>query len=81
MKAIANSIAVMYRGEVVRYGSKSTVLAPPFDAYTDLLLSSCGPWRSAGWKTRSRGPAHAEHGELRERERVGRERVISYFLS
>jgi peptide/nickel transport system ATP-binding protein len=30
----------MYRGEVVRYGPKSEVLAPPFDAYTELLLSS-----------------------------------------
>ncbi|MER8480845.1 ABC transporter ATP-binding protein [Mesorhizobium sp. M1163] len=40
VKAIADSIAVMYRGEVVRYGSKTEVLTPPFDAYTDLLLSS-----------------------------------------
>ncbi|CAG1011846.1 MAG: ABC transporter ATP-binding protein [Rhizobiaceae bacterium] len=48
VKAIADSIAVMYRGEVVRYGSKSTVLAPPFDAYTDLLLSSV-PAMEIGW--------------------------------
>ena len=48
VKAIADSIAVMYRGEVVRYGSKSTVLAPPFDAYTDLLLSSV-PEMQIGW--------------------------------
>ena len=48
VKSIANSIAVMYRGEVVRYGSKSKVLAPPFDAYTDLLLSSV-PEMEIGW--------------------------------
>ena len=48
VKAIADSIAVMYRGEVVRYGPKSTVLSPPFDAYTDLLLSSV-PEMQIGW--------------------------------
>ena len=48
VKAIADSIAVMYRGEVVRYGSKSQVLTPPFDAYTDLLLSSV-PEMEIGW--------------------------------
>jgi peptide/nickel transport system ATP-binding protein len=48
VKAIADSIAVMYRGEVVRYGPKSQVLAPPFDAYTDLLLSSV-PEMEVGW--------------------------------
>ncbi|RWJ45241.1 MAG: ABC transporter ATP-binding protein [Mesorhizobium sp.] len=48
VKAIADSIAVMYRGEVVRYGSKTKVLTPPFDAYTDLLLSSV-PEVEVGW--------------------------------
>ena len=48
VKSIADSIAVMYRGEVVRYGSKSQVLTPPFDAYTDLLLSSV-PEMELGW--------------------------------
>lgn len=48
VKSIADSIAVMYRGEVVRYGPKSQVLAPPFDAYTDLLLSSV-PEMELGW--------------------------------
>ena len=48
VKSIADSIAVMYRGEVVRYGPKSTVLAPPFDDYTDLLLSSV-PEMEIGW--------------------------------
>ena len=48
VKAIADSIAVMYQGKVVRYGPKSRVLAPPFDAYTDLLLSSV-PEMRIGW--------------------------------
>ncbi len=48
VKAIADSIAVMYQGKVVRYGPKSQVLAPPFDAYTDLLLSSV-PEMKIGW--------------------------------
>ncbi|MGB0506405.1 MAG: ABC transporter ATP-binding protein [Pikeienuella sp.] len=48
VKAIADSIAVMYQGEVVRYGPKSKVLAPPFDDYTDLLLSSV-PEMRLGW--------------------------------
>ncbi len=48
VKAIADRIAVMYRGEVVRYGSKTDVLTPPFDDYTDLLLSSV-PEMELGW--------------------------------
>jgi peptide/nickel transport system ATP-binding protein len=48
VRAIADSIAVMYRGRVVRYGPKSEVLAPPFDDYTDLLLSSV-PEMKLGW--------------------------------
>jgi peptide/nickel transport system ATP-binding protein len=48
VKSIADSIAVMYRGEVVRYGPKSQVLTPPFDDYTDLLLSSV-PEMEIGW--------------------------------
>ena len=48
VRAIADSIAVMYQGEVVRYGPKSQVLSPPFDAYTDLLLSSV-PEMKIGW--------------------------------
>jgi len=48
VRAIADSIAVMYQGKVVRYGPKSEVLAPPFDAYTDLLLSSV-PEMKLGW--------------------------------
>ena len=48
VRAIADKIAVMYKGAVVRYGQKSDVLAPPFDDYTDLLLSSV-PEMEQGW--------------------------------
>ncbi len=48
VRAIADSIAVMYQGRVVRYGTKSEVLSPPFDDYTDLLLSSV-PEMKIGW--------------------------------
>jgi peptide/nickel transport system ATP-binding protein len=48
VRAIADSIAVLYRGKVVRYGTKGKVLSPPFDDYTDLLLSSV-PQMEIGW--------------------------------
>ncbi|WP_170325856.1 ABC transporter ATP-binding protein [Ruegeria arenilitoris] len=48
VRAISDSIAVMYQGRVARYGSKSEVLTPPFDDYTDLLLSSV-PEMHLGW--------------------------------
>jgi peptide/nickel transport system ATP-binding protein len=48
VRAIADSIAVMYQGRVQRYGSKTDVLSPPFDDYTDLLLSSV-PEMRLGW--------------------------------
>ena len=48
VKSIADSIAVMYQGTVVRYGPKSKVLEPPFDDYTDLLLRSV-PEMEIGW--------------------------------
>ena len=48
VRAIADSIAVMYQGNIVRYGPKSQVLSPPFDDYTDLLLSSV-PRMKLGW--------------------------------
>ncbi len=54
VKSIADSIAVMYRGEVVRYGPKSEVLKPPFDDYTDLLLSSV-PEMEIGWLEKAIG--------------------------
>lgn len=48
VRAISDNIAVMYQGKVQRYGGKSEVLSPPFDDYTDLLLSSVPEMRS-GW--------------------------------
>lgn len=48
VKAIADSIAVMYRGKLQRYGGKREVLSPPFDDYTQLLLASV-PQMRAGW--------------------------------
>jgi len=48
VRAIADAIAVMYQGRLVRYGGKTEVLTPPFDDYTDLLLSSV-PEMQLGW--------------------------------
>uniref|UniRef100_UPI00260A5B7E ABC transporter ATP-binding protein n=1 Tax=uncultured Rhizobium sp. TaxID=155567 RepID=UPI00260A5B7E len=48
VRAIADSVAVMHRGNLVRFGPKSKVLAPPFDDYTDLLLKSV-PEMEIGW--------------------------------
>ncbi|MBA4326478.1 MAG: ABC transporter [Rhodobacter sp.] len=48
VRAIADKIAVMFKGAVVRYGQKTDVLTPPFDDYTDLLLSSV-PEMEQGW--------------------------------
>jgi peptide/nickel transport system ATP-binding protein len=48
VRAISDKIAVMFKGAVVRYGQKSDVLTPPFDDYTDLLLSSV-PEMEQGW--------------------------------
>jgi peptide/nickel transport system ATP-binding protein len=48
VRAIADRIAVMFKGRVVRYGTKTDVLSPPFDDYTDLLLSSV-PEMELGW--------------------------------
>ena len=48
VRAIADRIAVMFKGKVVRYGTKTDVLTPPFDDYTDLLLSSV-PEMKLGW--------------------------------
>ena len=48
VRAISDKIAVMFKGAVVRYGQKSDVLSPPYDDYTDLLLSSV-PEMEQGW--------------------------------
>ncbi len=48
VRAISDNIAVMYQGKVQRYGGKTEVLSPPFDDYTDRLLSSV-PEMRLGW--------------------------------
>ncbi|MNE20103.1 Oligopeptide transport ATP-binding protein OppF [compost metagenome] len=48
VRAIADKIAVMHRGSVVRYGVKTDVLAPPYDDYTARLLASV-PQTKPGW--------------------------------
>ena len=40
VKAIADEIVVMYRGAVVEQGTKAEILTPPYEPYTELLLSS-----------------------------------------
>jgi peptide/nickel transport system ATP-binding protein len=51
VRAISDTIAVMYHGSLVRYGKKSAVLEPPYDDYTELLLSSV-PEMEIGWLER-----------------------------
>ena len=48
VRAISDSIAVMYQGEVVEVGQKSEILSPPHPPYTQLLLSSV-PEMRVGW--------------------------------
>ena len=52
VRAISDSIAVMYQGSLVRFGKKSEVLSPPFDDYTQMLLSSV-PSMELGWLERT----------------------------
>ena len=48
VRAIADSIVVMYQGKVVETGGKDEVLNPPHHDYTHLLLSSV-PEMKVGW--------------------------------
>jgi peptide/nickel transport system ATP-binding protein len=50
VRAIADEIVVMNKGQVVQQGLKSRVLNPPFPAYTELLLSSV-PEMDPDWLT------------------------------
>ncbi len=50
VKAIADRIVVMYRGQVVEQGSKTEILSPPYPPYTELLLSSV-PEMDPDWLT------------------------------
>jgi len=40
VKAIADEIVVMYQGGIVEQGPKQEILDPPWEKYTELLLSS-----------------------------------------
>jgi peptide/nickel transport system ATP-binding protein len=71
VRAIADEVVVMLRGEVVRKGEKEYVLRPPFDPYTELLLSSV-PDMDPDWLTRVIA-RRAETGNLSGvRRRVGK---------
>lgn len=48
VRALADDVAVMHQGKLVRYGPREKVLTPPFDDYTELLLSSV-PEMRCGW--------------------------------
>lgn len=50
VRAIADDVVVMHRGEVVRQGEKEQVLRPPYDSYTESLLSSV-PEMDPDWLT------------------------------
>jgi peptide/nickel transport system ATP-binding protein len=51
VRAIADEIVVMNKGQVVQQGLKSKVLNPPYPAYTELLLSSV-PEMDPDWLTK-----------------------------
>lgn len=61
VKAIADEIVVMYQGRIVEQGPKKQILEPPFEDYTELLLSSV-PEMNPDWlddlvERRKRGEA------------------------
>jgi peptide/nickel transport system ATP-binding protein len=51
VRAISDEIVVMFQGRVIQQGPKTKVLAPPYPAYTELLLSSV-PEMDPDWLTR-----------------------------
>ena len=51
VKAISDEIVVMYQGKVVEQGTSQQILNPPFEPYTDLLLSSA-PEMDPDWLER-----------------------------
>lgn len=48
VRAISDEVVVMYQGEVVEQGGKQDIFAPPYPAYTELLLASV-PEMEIGW--------------------------------
>lgn len=69
VRSIAHSVAIMHRGKVIRSGATSAVLAPPYDAETERLLSAV-PEMEIGWLDRwsvkSRGWQHNVASASRE---------------
>ena len=60
VRAIADEVIVMKSGSIVRSGFRDDVLSPPYDPYTELLLSSI-PEMDLDWLDRvlaRRGGAH-----------------------
>jgi peptide/nickel transport system ATP-binding protein len=51
VRAIADEIVVMHKGQVVEQGLKTEVLTPPHPPYTELLLASV-PEMDPDWLTR-----------------------------
>lgn len=62
--AIADRIAVMDQGRIVRQGPRGEVLAPPHDPCTARLLASV-PRRAPGWLEEAQARAAAARQELR----------------
>ncbi|MCF5224983.1 ATP-binding cassette domain-containing protein, partial [Pseudomonas syringae] len=58
VRAIADRIVVMHRGQVVQQGTRAEVLNPPHPAYTEHLLA-CEPQMHAGWLEAMRPAAAA----------------------
>lgn len=51
VRAIADEVIVMLQGRIVEQGPKQTIFSPPYDDYTDLLLSSV-PEMDPDWMDR-----------------------------
>ncbi|WP_170328437.1 ABC transporter ATP-binding protein [Ruegeria arenilitoris] len=51
VRAIADEVVVMQHGKIVEQGPKAQIFSPPFQPYTDLLLSSV-PEMDPGWLDR-----------------------------
>ena len=48
VRAISDEVVVMHQGRVVEHGSKDRVLSPPYERYTEILMSSV-PQMSPDW--------------------------------
>ncbi|WP_294642932.1 ABC transporter ATP-binding protein [uncultured Aureimonas sp.] len=54
VERIADTVAVLRQGRIVRQGPKDRVLSPPFDPYTERLVASV-PRMEIGWLDRHQG--------------------------